>query len=92
MAPVTRTIHTGVVHEFDDPRGLGTVLGDDGRRYGFHCTAIADGTRHIDVGARVTFILVAGHLGRVEARDIHQPTDRFRDGAGPDGAGHTAPI
>ena len=23
---------------------LGTLLDDDGRRYGFHCTAIADGT------------------------------------------------
>jgi cold shock CspA family protein len=74
MAPVKRTIRTGIVDEFDDPRGLGTLLGDDGRRYGFHCTAIADGTRHIDVGARVTFILSAGHLGRVEAREIVPPT------------------
>jgi cold shock CspA family protein len=60
-----------MVSDFDDPRGLGTVLDDDdGRRYGFHCTAIADGTRRIDVGARVTFLLAPGHLGRVEARAI----------------------
>jgi cold shock CspA family protein len=61
---------TGVVADFDDPRGLGTVLGDDGRRYPFHCTAIADGTRHIEVGARISFTTAAGHLGRVEARHM----------------------
>jgi cold shock CspA family protein len=59
-----------VVAEFDDPRGLGTVLDDQGRRHPFHCTAIADGTRRIDVGARVTFVLEPGHLGRYEARQI----------------------
>jgi cold shock CspA family protein len=60
----------GVVAEFDDPRGLGTVLDDDGRRHLFHCTAIVDGTRRIDVGVRVTFVLVPGHLGHLEARQI----------------------
>jgi cold shock CspA family protein len=59
-----------VVDDFDDPRGLGTVLGDDGRRYPFHCTAIADASRHVDVGARVTFVLAPGHLGRLEARHL----------------------
>jgi cold shock CspA family protein len=59
-----------VVDEFDDPRGLGTVLGDDGRRYGFHCTAVADGSRHIEAGTRVTFTTRAGHLGRLEARSL----------------------
>ena len=65
-----RATQTGVVDEFDDPRGLGTVLGDDGRRYPFHCTAVADGSRRIDVGARVFFVTGSGHLGRIEARDI----------------------
>jgi cold shock CspA family protein len=65
-----RSIRTGVVDEFDEPRGLGTVLGDDGRRYPFHCTAVADGSRLIDAGTRITFILAAGHLGRIEARQI----------------------
>jgi cold shock CspA family protein len=65
-----RAIRTGHVTDFDDPRGLGTVLSEDGRRYGFHCTAIADGTRRIDVGVPVTFVLAPGHLGRLEARDI----------------------
>jgi hypothetical protein len=58
------------VTEFDEARGLGTVDGDDGHRYPFHCTAIADGTRRIDVGARVVFSRAAGHLGRVEARTL----------------------
>jgi cold shock CspA family protein len=60
----------GVVTAFDEPRGLGAVESDDGHRYPFHCTAIADGTRRIDVGARVVFARAAGHLGRIEARSI----------------------
>jgi cold shock CspA family protein len=63
-------IRTGVVDEFDDPRGLGTVLDDDGRRYGFHCTAVADGSRRIEVGTRVMFTTAAGHRGRIEARGL----------------------
>jgi cold shock CspA family protein len=65
-----RVIQTGVVSDFDEPRGLGTVLGDDGRRFDFHCTAIADGSRRIDVGAPVTFVVAASHRGRYEGRAI----------------------
>jgi cold shock CspA family protein len=61
---------TGVVAEFDEPRGLGTIRADDGTELGFHCTAIADGTRTIPVGRRVTFEVVAGRLGRWEADRI----------------------
>jgi cold shock CspA family protein len=60
----------GVVASFDDPRGLGVVRSDDGAEYPFHCTAIADGTRAIDEGARVHFEVVAGHMGRWEASRI----------------------
>jgi cold shock CspA family protein len=60
----------GVVASFDDPRGLGAVRADDGTEYPFHCTAIADGTRAIDEGARVRFEVVAGHMGRWEASHI----------------------
>jgi CspA family cold shock protein len=60
----------GSVAEFDDPVGIGEVEGDDGRRYFFHCTQIADGTRTIDVGTPVAFEVVAGHRGRWEARRI----------------------
>ena len=62
----------GEVAAFDDPRGLGTVLDDDGRRYDFHCTAVADGSRTIEVGTRVTFLLATAHRGRLEARDIQE--------------------
>ena len=58
---------TGVVTEFDDGAGFGAVRGDDGRDLFFHCTAIADGTRTIPVGARVTYTERPGHHGRWEA-------------------------
>lgn len=61
---------TGVVSSFDDPGGYGTVSADDGAEHGFHCTAIADGTRRIEVGTRVRFLVVPGHLGRWEASDL----------------------
>jgi hypothetical protein len=46
------------------------VRAEDGSQHWFHCTAIADGTRTIDVGAPVIFRLAAGHLGRWEATDL----------------------
>jgi CspA family cold shock protein len=60
----------GIVASFDDPRGLGVLRADDGSEFPFHCTAIADGTRTIDEGARVRFEVVAGHMGRWEASAI----------------------
>ena len=60
----------GVVVAFDDAKGIGTVRGDDGRDYFFHCTAIADRSRTIDEGARVAYEIVAGHLGRWEASRV----------------------
>lgn len=60
----------GTVTWFDDPRGIGVVTGDDGREFPFHCTAIADGTRHIEVGAPVIFEARPAHLGRMEALGI----------------------
>ena len=61
---------TGRVVEFDEYRGLGAVVADDGRRFSFHCTAIADGTRTIPVGIPVEFEVVAGPLGRYEAGSV----------------------
>ncbi len=40
----------GRVSAFDARRGLGTVTASGGVTYGFHATAIADGTRRIDEG------------------------------------------
>jgi hypothetical protein len=57
----------GSVAEFDAAVGWGTVAAADGRRWGFHCTQIADGSRVIDVAAPVTFELVPGHGGAWEA-------------------------
>jgi cold shock CspA family protein len=61
---------TGVVADFDEPRGLGTITTSRGATLPFHCTAIADGTRTIPVGERVRFEVVAGPLGRWEAAHI----------------------
>ncbi len=57
----------GVVAEFDERRGIGVVVGADGARHGFHCTAILDGSRSIGVGTRVRYGLRTGPLGRAEA-------------------------
>ena len=60
----------GRVVEFDEHVGTGTVEGEDGVRLFFHCVAIADGSRRIDVGAAVTYDVAPGHLGRYEARGL----------------------
>ena len=70
----------GTVTEFDEPRGIGVVTADDGTAYPFHCTAIADGTRTIEVETPVAFEVVAGHLGRWEASAIRR-LDRAPGGA-----------
>jgi len=59
----------GTVVEFDDPRGLGTIDAD-GTRYPFHCTALLDGTRRVDVGTAVTFEVRPAGMGRWEATQI----------------------
>jgi len=59
------------VADFDEPVGLGTLVTAEGDSHPFHCTAIADGTRDIAVGAEVTFRLVPARAGRTEATDIN---------------------
>ena len=56
----------GTVTAFDGDAGLGTVCGDDGADYLFHCVEIADGTRTIDVGTAVEFSRLP-KLGTYEA-------------------------
>lgn len=65
-----RRARSGRVEDFDEHVGLGTVLEPSGERHPFHCTAIADGTRDIPVGAEVDFVLVPGRRGRIEATTI----------------------
>jgi cold shock CspA family protein len=62
--------HHGRVAAFDATRGLGTVDDDDGTAYGFHATAIADGSRRIEVGTAVVFTVSPGHRGLYEARSL----------------------
>jgi cold shock CspA family protein len=61
------TAQAGTVVDFDAEKGWGAVRGEDGVEHFFHCTAIADGTRTIDVGATVRYEVVAGRLGKWEA-------------------------
>ena len=65
----------GTVAEFDEHRGLGMLRADDGRELFFHCTRIADGSRSVAVGARVTFAVVPGRRGRWEAADLEKVSD-----------------
>ena len=59
----------GRVDEFDAEVGLGVIVGEDGRRYPFHCVEIADGTRDIAVGTPVRFDVLP-KFGRYEAARI----------------------
>jgi len=61
----------GTITAFDEARGLGE-LEADGALYPFHCTAMIDGTRTIDVGARVTFGVRPAGMGRWEATAIEK--------------------
>ncbi len=61
---------TGTVVAFDGHAGLGEIAAADGTRYPFHCTRIADGSRHVDVGATVDFEVAPGLPGRWEATAI----------------------
>lgn len=63
------THRTGVVETFDDHVGAGTVTGDDGSRWDFHCTAIGDGTRTIASGTAVAFLVAPGPNG-FEATEV----------------------
>jgi len=58
----------GVVESFDSHRGLGYITAD-GKQYLFHCAEIVDGTRVIEIGAHVRFV-VAHRFGNQEASEI----------------------
>jgi cold shock CspA family protein len=46
------------------------VVDADGTEFGFHATAITDGTRRIDPGTDVAFAVLPGHRGLYEARGL----------------------
>lgn len=66
----TRPVLRGTVTAFSDADGLGQVTGEDGSVHPFHCTALADGTRTVQVGTPVSYQLVPAHHGRLEARPV----------------------
>lgn len=57
----------GHVIVFDAREGLGVVRDDAGAELPFHCVAISDGTRQIDVGRAVRFVVRPGSPGQWEA-------------------------
>ncbi|KAA0236363.1 MAG: hypothetical protein JJLCMIEE_00133 [Acidimicrobiales bacterium] len=70
-------MQNGTVTDFDADRGWGTIRDDvKMHEYFFHCTAIADGSRFIEVGAPCTFVLAPGHGGRFEATDVNSRVAR----------------
>lgn len=63
-------IISGTVRRFDTDTGLGEVVDVLGAVWPFHCTAIADGTRHIETGTSVWFVVRPGWGGTWEATGI----------------------
>lgn len=68
------TIHEviGTVADFDEFRGDGVIVNELGESFYFHCVEIADGTRRVPLGARVTGRRMVGHLGADEVGSIRQ--------------------
>lgn len=64
------TATQGTVVAFDEAKGWGTVRDAGGTEHFFHCTAIADGSRTVDLGTSVRYDVVPGHLGQWEAASL----------------------
>ncbi len=69
MSALSAAEHDGTVTSFDQEVVLGEVTDVHGVAWPFHCIAIADGSRTIQVGASVAFATLP-KLGRYEATDI----------------------
>ena len=70
--PVSGESVTATVVAFDAHVGLGAVRLADGSEVPFHCAEIADGSRRIDVGTRVS-CSVRPKFGRPEAFELVNP-------------------
>jgi cold shock CspA family protein len=57
------------VSSFEADRGVGTVTAEDGQSFFFHCSALVDGSREVEVGRAVLFVVRAAH-GRLEATSV----------------------
>lgn len=62
---------TGIVIEFDEHVGLGSVRDELGEEFFFHCTEITDGTRRIEIGAAVSFAVSPAHKGLYQATALY---------------------
>jgi cold shock CspA family protein len=60
----------GRVTSFDARRGIGTVTDAQGSAFDFHATAILSGSRTIEPGTEVSYMVTPGHRGRYEARAL----------------------
>ena len=61
---------TGRVASFDERRGDGIFLDDDGQPFYFHCVEISDGSRMIAAGVRASGERRVGRLGRDEVVNV----------------------
>jgi len=75
----TRPVCRGTVTSFDDHAGLGELTSDPGVIHPFHCTALTDGSRTIEVGAQVSYRVIAGAAGRWEASHVTRVRDPSRE-------------
>jgi cold shock CspA family protein len=64
----------GRIEVFDERRGDGLLRSDEGEGFYFHCVSIADGSRRIDPGVRVSATRGVGRLGHDEANEIVKVT------------------
>lgn len=69
MSTGVASVRIGEVRAFDRQVGLGEIRTESGTTYPFHCIAIADGTRTIELGTRVAFEILA-KMGRYEATAV----------------------
>jgi cold shock CspA family protein len=60
----------GRVASFDVDAGIGVIETPGGATLSFHCSSVFDGSRWIDPGTEVRFLVIPGQLGQLEARDI----------------------
>lgn len=77
----------GVVVSYDGETGMGAVREESGEQHPFHSTAIADGTRAIEPGAPVAFVLERHHQARVEARFVTKLSPQESPGSSPSSRG-----
>ena len=55
---------------FDSHACLGTIVDSAERRWPFQCTALADGSREVEPGTPVSFVVARRHGGTFEADRI----------------------